>query len=114
PGNVRELKNAMERAAIFCGGGAVQPDHLPAELRNPSPAGGKPAVGASFSWPVGTDFQAAKTEAIELFERTFLGQALERAKGNLSQAAREIGIHRQNLQKKLRQLDLDAGTWSSD
>ncbi len=104
PGNVRELRNAMERAAIFCRG-AVRPEHLPAEIR-----GGVPASVATPDteavMPV-VDFQAAKTAAIESFECRFLTEALDRHRGNVSRAAREAGMHRQNLQKKLRRLGID-------
>ncbi len=44
---------------------------------------------------------------IDTFERNFLTASLRRHEGNISQAAREAGMHRQNLQKKLRQLRID-------
>ncbi len=104
PGNVRELRNAMERAAIFCRG-AVRLEHLPAEIRGGLSASvATPEVEAVS--PV-VDFQAAKTAAIESFERRFFTEALKRHGGNVSRAAREAGMHRQNLQKKLRRLGID-------
>ncbi len=114
PGNVRELKNAMERAAIFCRGAVVLPQHLPAELRSlgTGSSGASVPMGDATEWAPGMDFQTAKNQAIELFERRFLSAALEAAQGNLSRAAREIGIHRQNLQKKIRQLGIDASSWA--
>ncbi len=120
PGNVRELRNAMERAAIFCRG-AVGPEHLPAEIRGHDalarPRGDRAAPPVPAPAPVpgteGTpqerDFQTAKTNAIERFERRFLSDALRRHRGNISRAARESGMHRQNLQKKLRRLGIDPG-----
>ncbi len=105
PGNVRELRNAMERAAIFCRG-AVRPEHLPAEIRTGSPA--RPTqVPATEPAPHAADFQAAKAAAVESFERRFFTGALRRHRGNVSRAAREAGMHRQNLQKKLRRLGID-------
>ncbi|MCG8460439.1 MAG: sigma-54 dependent transcriptional regulator [Holophagales bacterium] len=107
PGNVRELKNAMERAAIFSHADRVCLEDLPADLRG-SPGAVPAPAGAAAAWPEGTDFQTAKQQVIEGFERRFLTGLLERHRGNLSAAARDAGVHRQNLQKKLRQLHLDA------
>ncbi len=106
-GNVRELRNAMERAAIFCHG-VVAPEHLPAEIRADSPPSPAPASGAEQALQA-TDFQTAKTAAVEAFERRFFTDALRRHRGNVSRAAREAGMHRQNLQKKLRRLGIDPG-----
>ncbi len=106
PGNVRELRNAMERAAIFCRG-AVRPEHLPAEIRGGSTP--PPQAPGTEAAPQGVDFQTAKTAAVERFERRFLSDALRRHRGNVSRAARESGMHRQNLQKKLRRLGIDPG-----
>ena len=113
PGNVRELKNAVERAAIFCREGHVTLDDLPSEFGgspNPvvpsSPTGSSPAV-----WPEGTEFQQAKAQTLDRFETEFFRSLLERHQGNVSRAAREAGLHRQNLQKKLRRLSLDPATF---
>ena len=108
PGNVRELRNAMERAAIFCHGGPVELAHLPTEIRSVSaPAVAPIADGAAADALAGLSFQEAKARVVERFERGFLHAALERAGGNVSAAARDLGMHRQNLQKKLRQLQID-------
>ncbi len=104
PGNVRELRNAMERAAIFCRGD-VQPRDLPSEIGRAGP-GINPEVGV-INPPAEVDFQKAKALAVESFERSFLTATLRRHQGNISRAARVAGMHRQNLQKKLRQLGID-------
>ncbi|MEM7351989.1 MAG: sigma-54 dependent transcriptional regulator [Acidobacteriota bacterium] len=111
PGNVRELRNAMERAAIFCRG-AVQLEDLPAEIRGGSGAS-RPAAEAVHLTATDQqiDFQDAKTAAIDAFERDFFTAALRRHRGNVSRAAREAGMHRQNLQKKLRRLGLDPASF---
>ncbi len=112
PGNVRELKNAIERAAIFCRGDTIGLEDLPTEIRSPS-GHSQPAVAGNpeepARWPPGTEFQTAKGEMLERFEAGFFSELLCRHRGNVSRAAREAGIHRQNLQKKLRQLGLDPG-----
>ena len=120
PGNVRELRNAMERAAIFCRDGLVTAGDLPREIADR--AGASPAIppaasaGASMSstWPEGTGFQTAKTSMVESFERRFFTEILQRHGGNVSRAARDADLHRQNLQKKLRGLGLDAADFRSE
>ncbi|MEM8964331.1 MAG: sigma-54 dependent transcriptional regulator [Acidobacteriota bacterium] len=129
PGNVRELKNAMERAAIFAEG-TITIDDLPSEIRDAadrpsptlhpsstrlsspsssSPSSSSPSSSSpsSSSTPTtGIAYRDAKAAAIDHFERTFFGELLARHQGNISRAAREADMHRQSLQKKLRQLDM--------
>ena len=120
PGNVRELRNAMERAAIFCRDERVVVEDLPREIGDgrvgpgPSTASGPRATSGSRAgstpagWPQGTGFQNAKVTMVEDFERRFFSEILQRHGGNVSRAARDADLHRQNLQKKLRSLGLDA------
>jgi len=103
PGNVRELRNAIERASIFCRDGVVRPEDLPQEV------GGVSAPEASaLSWDPTDDFPTAKQKIVERFERDIFTAALEKHGGNISKAARALGLHRQNLQQKLRQLEISA------
>ena len=114
PGNVRELENAMQRAAIFCRGESVVPDDLPAELRAVpsrmalSTDGAPQDTESSPRDCAPQEFAEAKRRMIESFEFQYFTGLLERHSGNVSQAAREAGLHRQNLQKKLRSLGLEA------
>ena len=103
PGNVRELRNAIERASIFCGDGIVRPEDLPREVSGVSPPGASALI-----WDPADDFQTAKQKIVERFERDILTAALEKHSGNISKAARALGLHRQNLQQKLRQLEISA------
>jgi DNA-binding NtrC family response regulator len=105
PGNVRELRNAVERAAIFCRGGIVQAADLPAEVGGASDTAA-PAPTDLIGWRAGDDFRTAKQRLIETFERTVISAALARHDGNVSAAARELGMHRQNLQQKIRRLGI--------
>jgi transcriptional regulator with GAF, ATPase, and Fis domain len=54
------------------------------------------------------DFQVAKSRTIERFERAMLTSALREHNGNVSRAARALGLHRQNVQQKLRRLGISA------
>ena len=53
-------------------------------------------------------FRDAKQKVVDDFEREFLTAALARNNGNVSRTAEEIGMYRQNLQQKIRELGLEA------
>ena len=107
PGNVRELANAVERATIFCRGLEIQPEDLPQDVRGAA-GEGRPAAGF-FAWNPEDDFATAKKSVVDRFEREIVTAALREAGGNISQAARRLGLHRQNLQQKLHELGISAG-----
>jgi DNA-binding NtrC family response regulator len=112
PGNVRELRNAVERAAIFCRGEIVQPEHFPAELQGGASGEATPPSEIQ-SWDDFDDFQTAKAKMIDRFERSILTAALSEQGGNISRAAKALGLHRQNLQQKLRRLGIAAGEYKA-
>jgi len=87
PGNARELRNALERAAILASGALVLPTDLPPALRRTTP-------GAKSGTTIEGGMRAVQRRAI--FE------ALEQTAGNKTQAAQLLGISRRNLIYKLR------------
>jgi DNA-binding NtrC family response regulator len=97
PGNVRELRHTVEQAAVLAPGAAIEE----ADLRLPA------ALDANVPPPdAGISFAEAKERAIEAFERAWIAEALARHGGNVSRTAAAIGIARQSLQQKLRDLGL--------
>ena len=90
PGNVRELNNVIERAAILARGRAIGIGDLP-ELRA-APAGNDEPVDSS---------QSLKTR-VEAFERAQIADAMAKAGGNQSEAARLLHTSRATLQYKLK------------
>ncbi|MGA9062190.1 MAG: sigma-54 dependent transcriptional regulator [Terracidiphilus sp.] len=95
PGNVRELLHVVEAALVLCEGSCVQPEHLPAALRN-----AKPVVQASSSTA------DASLRTLQEAERSHIRLALEATKGRRATAARILGISERNLYRKLREYDL--------
>jgi DNA-binding NtrC family response regulator len=109
PGNARELRNAVERAVVLADGEAIELGDLPAELAG-SAAPLSPADAALADLPLAE----ARQQAVDAWETRFIGAVLERHAGNVSAAARTLGMHRQSLQKKLRQLGMRGGDDEQD
>ena len=95
PGNVRELRNTIERVVYLGGGEVVEPSELTFLL-----APGRPGVAGA-----GSD--AKLTEATRDFQREFIAAAVDRVRGNMSEAAKLLGLHRSNLYRKMKQLGME-------
>ena len=98
PGNVRELENLVQREFLLS-------DDVQIRI---APAGEDSAcAGDSQPIPPGDTFQKAKARAIAQFERAYIGELLERTRGNLSLAARLCGKERSRLGKLMKKYGLD-------
>ncbi len=93
-GNVRELQNALERAAILCGGSLIGPEHLPIPSR-PDRMPQSTGVDDEILIRLGDGF------SLDKLERTLVRRALRLARGNKSKAARILGISRGSLRWRL-------------
>jgi DNA-binding NtrC family response regulator len=100
PGNVRELEHVLSAAAALAAGVELHA----ADLRLPAPV--TDARLPSFAGLLDLPLMEAKEKLLESFERTAIQTALDRHDGNVSAAARRLGIHRQSLQQKMTQLGL--------
>ena len=100
PGNIRELKNAMERAPILCTTGVILPQHLPAEQELTA---GAPVSG--WSPPLEFDDEETGVHRIEASPAGDLpariAEALRLCGGNQTRAAVLLGISRRTLVKRL-------------
>lgn len=104
-GNVRELRSAVEQALLLAPGAEI----TAADLFGNVVAADAPAVPAPVSAAAAPlSFREAKEQVVQTFERDFLLQALRRHGGNISKAAEEIGMYRQNFQQKMRELGISA------
>ena len=99
PGNVRELEHTLERALILAGSDPVDVTHL-SFARDEAP--GQIAGGAPGWVPV----IPAEGLSLERLERELIVQALERARGNKSQAARLLGLTRRTLYSRMERYGL--------
>jgi len=102
PGNVRQLKNEIQRAvALSAPGGSIEPTHLSPEVVATKLAPGSGSIRISRTTP-------NLALAIEHMERDLIQAALDRAGGNISETARSLGLTRRGLYLKIRRLGLDA------
>jgi DNA-binding NtrC family response regulator len=105
---VRELRNAVERAAVLAGGEEIEA----ADLALPEPGAAEPPGPDAPAAPGEVAFSEAKRGAVERFERGFLLRALRENGGNVSRTAEAIGMVCQSLQQKIRELGLREEDWS--
>jgi two-component system nitrogen regulation response regulator NtrX len=89
PGNIRELRNVIERMAILADGGALGAATVPVEIR-----AGKNAAKGNLR------------ETRESAEREHILRTLEESQWNVSSAARALGMERTNLHKRIRALGI--------
>ncbi len=106
PGNIRELRNVLERAAILGGGTELTSEHLAlAQLAGgTAPAPARPAgEGAAKS---GGDSGTLPSLDLETLEKLAISEALARAEGNRKKASELLGIGLRTLYEKLRRYEL--------
>ncbi|AKJ63409.1 sigma-54 interaction domain-containing protein [Kiritimatiella glycovorans] len=89
PGNIRELENVIQHAFVLCRGNAVQPQHLPAELRE------------------STEDQTSPPLTLKGLEQKAIRSALRDQAGNRAAAARQLGINPSTLYRKMHRYGID-------
>ncbi|HEX5702195.1 MAG TPA: sigma-54 dependent transcriptional regulator [Pyrinomonadaceae bacterium] len=100
PGNVRELRNAIERAAIMSDGDEV--NAIETGITAKAAQSNDASLNGGLVVPYTSDFRDDRRE----FERRYIARCLEESGGNVTRAASVLGMHRQSLQHKLRELGL--------
>jgi DNA-binding NtrC family response regulator len=109
PGNVRQLCNEIQRTVARAEDGAIiTPEQLSPELkRTSSPT--TPSAASIASMPtMNVQTTGTLAEALAEVERKMIADALRRHNGNISRAARELGLTRRGLYLKLERHDLSA------
>lgn len=102
PGNVRELRNALERMLVLADGEEITMADLPEEIRKGTGSIASTRSAGGDSYLAEVDFREAKRK----FEIAYLKRKLEEHHWNVSKTAAEVGLHRQSLQEKLRELGI--------
>jgi len=102
PGNVRELENVMERSLVLAGGERLHA----ADVRIDSAPRAKSAGGDPGFLPDGM--------TLDQYEESIIREAMRRAQGNKSMAARLLGLTRNALRYRLGQMGMDAGSDGPD
>jgi transcriptional regulator with PAS, ATPase and Fis domain len=103
PGNIRELRNVLERAVLLCDGSELSLAHLPSKLcsgTGADPRASTPAIEAA------PDPRSRLLREIQEMDRERLVDALARCAGNQTQAAELLGISRRTLVARLSQYEL--------
>ena len=103
PGNVRELRNVMERAVIMSQGHEIMEYHLPEYLQR---LGASEEIGESQAAKGTLSQESYYYREIEDLERRMIITALKECRGNRTEAARRLGIHRSVIYKKLKDLNI--------
>lgn len=95
PGNIRELENIIEHAFILCQNGEINPDHLPASVSRLS-------ICSSSDDGEAETIQTARAAS----EHDTIIKALERADYNRTAAAKQLGMHKSTLFRKIKKLNI--------
>jgi Nif-specific regulatory protein len=88
PGNIRELENVVERAVNICTEELIGPEHLPVHTHRANKA------------------DKAAAHSLREMENDLMQKTLDECKGNISQAAKALGIGRTTLYQKIKQYGL--------
>jgi DNA-binding NtrC family response regulator len=111
PGNIRELKNVIERAVSLSDGGMITSKDLPDNIKIPRPKlhlGAPPPLekGGIGGFEKVISFKDAKKEWLSSFEKDYLVKLLKRNSDNITRASEESGIPRMTIYRLLKKYNL--------
>jgi DNA-binding NtrC family response regulator len=123
PGNVRELRNVIERAMVLCRGDRILPEHLrfqfppdlgapdaggrPAAAGAPAAAAGDAAAGEGAAAGGGRPLPAAEDDTLAAVEKAHIARVVKDCDGNVTQAAKALGIDRVTLYAKIKKYGIE-------
>ena len=110
PGNIRELRNVLSQAVVFCDGDSIDFDHLPAEIQAGAAPVGRTDGAVAAPAPAPAERPAGSTlpldDEIRELERARILAALEASGGNQTKAAERLGMARQTLVSRMAALGI--------
>ncbi len=95
PGNIREVRNVLERALVLSPDGTIRPVDVP-----------ETGASGEMEGPAGIPIGTPLTEALEQYKKWMVDRTLEACNGNQTRAAGMLGMHRSSLNRLLKDLDL--------
>jgi two-component system, NtrC family, response regulator AtoC len=98
PGNVRQLRNAVERAVVMSEGEVLLPQHLPPDILAPPPPSSSNGTHPSHEAPLVT---------LDEMEQQMIRRALRESAKNVTLAAERLGIHRNTLRRKITEYGIE-------
>jgi DNA-binding NtrC family response regulator len=98
PGNVRQLRNAVERAVVMSEGEVLLPQHLPPDILSPPPGPSTNGTHPAVEIPLVT---------LEEMERQMIRRAMRESARNVTLAAERLGIHRNTLRRKITEYGIE-------
>lgn len=104
PGNIRELRNVLERAVVLCEETTILPEHL---AMRTTPAGTPPGSWSNEADARPREAPAPLNDELARVERDRISEALRTTGGNQTAAAKLLGISRRTLVYRLSALNLD-------
>ena len=102
-GNVRQLKNTINRATLLCKDQFITPEDLMASVRFDQNSEPEPVADCAF---LTGNYRDAKEKTVQRFTTAYLVQALKKSGGNVSGAARQSGVDRQAFQRLMRKYSI--------
>ena len=96
PGNIRELENIIEHCFVLCDGEIIEAKHLPRQLQPTSKT---------------AETKDGEPATIKQMEIILITQALRRNKGNKTATAKQLGIDKSTLFRKMKAFDIEPETY---
>ncbi|MCG3120059.1 MAG: Regulatory protein AtoC [bacterium] len=106
PGNVRELQNVVERMVSLSNGNMMGVEDLPDYLREEQDTAAMDAVAI----PSDLTLREARQHWMEMFEKKYLIELINKYNGNISRVARKAGVHRMTIYRMLKQYNITLRT----
>ncbi|MCP4673132.1 MAG: Fis family transcriptional regulator, partial [Desulfobacula sp.] len=102
PGNIRELENLIEHAFVLCSEGYIKLNHLPGFLSVTTDINGTEDKSHNHEYNINDNSDPVKSAQIKL-----IVEALARNKNNKTAAAKDLGIHKSTLFRRIKKLEIN-------